>query len=400
MKDSNKITLISPFFFPEDISTGKYNTYLVKSLVESDMQVDVVSSHPFYPDWKVKKTDLTMPGVVVYRGGLSVKYPQSQIMKRLVLELWYSLYVAKYLIKKRKTINKVVIVFPPVFSMFFVSFILPGSVHVIGVIHDLQGIMANSESGTFRSVISKLILKIEKIVFKKLDRVVCLSASMRDILLTKYNIDSSLLNICYPFVSAGQCSSDTNYLINEFEGSHKHIVYSGALGEKQRPAKLMMLFDEICRNRKDIICHIVSRGPVFDDLKKQYSQLNLDGIKFHDLVPEYVLDELFRRSTMQIIPQAKGTGAGAFPSKLPNLLSKGVPVFAICDEGSELSTILNEFDNCSACHTWDIEVLIKEISKFLDEIQNLTHEKNIRNNKHKLDELFNVASLVRLIKEG
>ncbi|MGB8475721.1 MAG: hypothetical protein WCE61_16705, partial [Candidatus Acidiferrum sp.] len=47
-----KLWLFSPFFYPETISTGKYNTILSRALAERGVEVNVVTSHPFYPNWK------------------------------------------------------------------------------------------------------------------------------------------------------------------------------------------------------------------------------------------------------------------------------------------------------------------------------------------------------------
>lgn len=394
---SKRILFLSPFFYPEEISTGKYNTYLVKSLVESGVHVDVVASYPFYPEWSPIKTESSLDGVEIYRGGLKIKYPRSQIIKRLILELWFSFHVAKYLLSKRNEINKVVVVFPPVLVMWVVNILLPRKAVKIGIVHDLQGVMAKTSKSIVRMLVSKLIMKLEKYAFKNLDKVICLSQSMREELKVSYSLDGALIDICYPFVTLNGDAVKTDSLNEEFNSDYLHIVYSGALGEKQRPVDLLALFKEICKIRQDVMCHIISSGPVFESLKKDPSAILLDNIRFHGLVHENELDELYSRSTMQIIPQAMGTGNGAFPSKLPNLLSSGVPVYAICDHGSELSELINEIEFCRSGNLWDISLLSKEIIIFLDEVKNLSHEGLKNTYKDELEKMFGVGELVEII---
>ena len=42
-----KVLLVSPFFHPERISTGLFNTKLVEGLIKKGVVVDVWCSHPF-----------------------------------------------------------------------------------------------------------------------------------------------------------------------------------------------------------------------------------------------------------------------------------------------------------------------------------------------------------------
>ena len=75
------ILLLSPFFYPEPISTGKYNTDFVKELAKKGHKVTVVCSHPIYPNWKVKKSYSNLNGVEIIRGGKFIKYPKNKMLR-------------------------------------------------------------------------------------------------------------------------------------------------------------------------------------------------------------------------------------------------------------------------------------------------------------------------------
>jgi len=87
---TKRILIASPFFYPEPISTGKYNTFLAEKLVQKGHDVTVICSYPFYPAWKPEFTRKALAGVKVMRGGLRMVYPKSATIRRLILEAWFA----------------------------------------------------------------------------------------------------------------------------------------------------------------------------------------------------------------------------------------------------------------------------------------------------------------------
>lgn len=336
---NKKILLISPFFFPEQISTGRYNSHLVHALINAGFMVDVIVSHPIYPDWRPVTSTDQMPGVRIVRGGASVIYPKSSILRRLVLESWFAFHVFRASIAMRNNYDLVLFVFPPVLFSCLPKWVF-GSGKRVGIIHDLQGIMVNTRRNLIRTIVSKIVHYLEAKAFNRCDWLVSLSSSMKNVLIYDYKMSEAKIFVSYPFPSISGVI--TNDLAGMFQSECVHIVYSGALGEKQCPDFVFEIYDSICRLDENFVCHFFSRGPIFEKLLAKASSLGMKRIQFHDLVPERNLAELYLRSSVQIIPQAKGTGAGAFPSKLPNLLMAGVPVFAICADDSELAKVVAE----------------------------------------------------------
>ena len=120
-------------------------------------------------------------------------------------------------------------------------------------------------------------------------------------------------------------------------------------------------------------------------------------VKFHDLVPDEMLGALYERSTVQLVPQAEGVGSGAFPSKLPNLLKAGVPVFAISDVDSELGSILRQSRIGMVAHNWDAAYLVGEITNFLDTLAGMSRQDCRNLTREYVDRNFCVENLVHSI---
>ena len=91
-----KILLISPFFHPEKISTGFFNTKIVEGL-ENDKNniVDIWCFHPFYPEWKSRISDDKKFGNEVIRMGANIPYPKKLILRRLILEVTFAFLIFK-----------------------------------------------------------------------------------------------------------------------------------------------------------------------------------------------------------------------------------------------------------------------------------------------------------------
>ena len=176
-----------------------------------------------------------------------------------------------------------------------------------------------------------------------------------------------------------------------------HIVYSGALGEKQNPWKLIEFFERMCRDVDNVICHIFSRGPLFDKIISSFRSKQLDRLRFHAFVSEDSSLELFEKSTVHVVPQASGVGAGAFPSKLPNLLSQGVPVFAVCDDDCELASVVNEISYGKVVTMWDVEVMVDAMKDFLAEVKDVDHVRFQKVFKDSHRDKFDVDYLVSSI---
>lgn len=349
-----RVLVLSPFFHPEPISTGRYNLTMVQGLCGSGCTVTVACCHPFYPAWRVERSKAQLPEMRIIRGGGWLRFPGATMLRRLVLESWFSIFATWVVWRHRNRIDLVVAVFPP--SLFFlgVTAILPKAVRRVGVIHDLQGIHAEaSRSWLIRRLVG-VIGWIERRGFRACDRLVVLSAAMADKLAESSGIEREHIRIVYPFVNLpGAASGIADRLAQQFPADHIHLVYSGALGEKQNPQKLAVIFEAIASGMPEVMIHVFSEGAAFDAMKSYFAERALPKVSFQALVPEEDVAELYRRADIQLIPQAAGTQHGSMPSKLPNILASGRLVLAICDDDSELATMISRFNSGASLSSWE-----------------------------------------------
>ena len=385
----SKLLFLSPFFYPEKISTGKWNTSVVKKLARKS-DVTVFCLHPLYPDWKIDRSNDTLDGVNIVRRGRYLIFPKSQILRRLTLELYFFFSSFFYLIKNKNKFDKLVFIFPP--SLMGVLGVKLFKGVKVGIVHDLQGVYANNSNSLIGKILGKLIHLVESVAFSKCQRLIFLSNEMMKDAILAYGLNSDKCHVSYPFVTIDNFESRDS-LIDVFDSSKVNVVYSGALGEKQNVSGLIDFLSLCTREIDSVHVHIFSQGPKFEHVKKE---CDVDDSKFffHDLVDEKDLPELLLRSDIQVLPQAAGTSAGSLPSKLPNIIASNCKLLVITDNGSELSHLLKGIEGVFVSNVWGAEELVSNLIYLINETD------YVGKNRSALIDLLNVEIVLKQINES
>tara|TARA_B100000989_G_C19490652_1_gene449627 strand:+ start:343 stop:1500 length:1158 start_codon:yes stop_codon:yes gene_type:complete len=379
-----KVLIISPFFYPELIGTGKYNTDLATQLSKQELSVEVLCSHPLYPDWKPRYSSQLLDGVIINRGGSWLRYPKNIMLRRLILEFWFFTFTLINL-KKLRSSDAVVVIFPP--SCFvLVTFLINSSSKIIGIVHDLQSVHLNIDGSKLKRLLLGLIKIIEKAAFNKCDSLIFLSREMKKEAAIKYKLKETISEIAYPFITIDDFSCNGT-MEDYFNEENYNVVYSGALGEKQNPQGMYEIANLLVNSNPNVRFLFFSRGPVYEKMKIKNKN---EKIIFNDLVDSESLGKMLAKSDLQIVLQATGTSKGSLPSKVPNILASGTAIFAITDENSELQELLSKQKGCYISNTWNkkhnVDVLIS-----------LSKTKPIKYDRSDSLDLFQRDSLSKLI---
>ncbi len=391
-----KIIFVSPFFYPELISTGKANQHLAEAFVAEGHGVTVVCSHPLYPAWVPVHSNAKIRGIKILRGGARMRYPKAMPLRRLLLEGWFALHACTRVWRLRQRADVVVSVLPPSLFAFFLDQLLPRRIRRVAVIHDLQGVLAAQEKSVPRRAIVRLIHAVESRVFRAQELCIFFSRDMAQVAQEAYQLDPSQVAVHYPFISLSVENEPAKQrLIGMFPPDKRHVVYSGALGYKQNSQQLVAFLQIAARRYSDVQFHVLSGGPFFNELRTQYEKIAGPRVHFHPLVDEQDLAELYARSAIQVIPQAEGTEIAALPSKLPNLLAAGVHLLAICSEDSEVGRLVRQAGTGSIVERWDQELFLKRLDEALEIVQRESALERRARVEPLLDQ-FSVANLVQL----
>jgi colanic acid biosynthesis glycosyl transferase WcaI len=399
IKWQQRIVLVSPFFYPELISTGKANQRLAEAFVAEGHGVTVVCSHPLYPSWVPARSKATLAGMKILRGGAWMRYPKAMPLRRLLLEIWFAFYTLRRMSWLAKDADVLVSVLPPSLFAYVLDQFLPRNVRRVAVVHDLQGVLAAQKESLPRRAIIRLIHAVESRVFRSQDLCIFFSGDMARVAQQAYELDPVKVAVQYPFVTMApmqiSASGAPKRLERLLPSNKLHVVYSGALGYKQNSPQLVAFMQAAAQRHPKVQFHVFSGGPFFDELRGRYKRLQGPRVEFHPLVAEQDLEELYTRSAVQIIPQAEGTEAAALPSKLPNLMAAGVHLLAICGAESEVGRLIQQAGTGSIVERWNEELFLMQLDEALAVIQREAPAAR-RARVEPLMGLFSVANMVRL----
>jgi colanic acid biosynthesis glycosyl transferase WcaI len=381
--NKKNILILSPFFYPEPISTGKFNTDFAVALKNDGHNVTVLCYHPFYPDWKIQESQEELNGIKIIRGGSNLNFSKKTIVRRFVLEFSFAFFILRKIRKHQKNKDIIIPVFPPSFAFYSILSFLNKKIKKVGMVHDLQEVYSINKSGFINKIIRFFIHKIERKCYQTCNKLVFLSKEMKEQAKELYALQEIKLEVQYPFITIKE--KRTNDLEHLFNKDKKHVVYSGALGEKQNPEKLFNFFDQASLNTENIIFHFFSRGDTFNRLKK----ININSkIHFHGLVEKEHLEELYHKSDVQIIPQKEDTSKGSLPSKLPNLLASNCKIFLITDDNSELEVFFKKNNLDFVVTSWNIKELINSLQILIDKPVDFKNQKLVAKNFFTIDKMI------------
>jgi colanic acid biosynthesis glycosyl transferase WcaI len=396
-----QILIVSPFFYPELISTGKANQHLAEAFVAEGHGVTVVCSHPLYPAWTPVPSSAQLSGIRTVRGGAGIRYPKAMPLRRLKLEAWFAWFAARGVWRRRKSADVVVSVLPPSLFILLLNRILPRRVRRVAVVHDLQGVLAAQEKGFLRRAIIQMIHAVESRAFRSQDLCIFFSEDMARIAQQSYDLNPTKIAVQYPSItlpasySAIAAAPEAHHLNALLPSDKLHVVYSGALGYKQNSQQLIALMQSAAERHPEVQFHVLSGGPFYESLRAEYEQRPGPRVQFHSLVAEHDLAELYARSAIQIIPQAEGTESAALPSKLPNLLAAGVHLLAICSSSSEVERLIRLAGTGSIATRWDRDLFLARLDEALEIVRREPASARRARVEPLLDR-FSIANMVRL----
>jgi glycosyltransferase involved in cell wall biosynthesis len=393
--------ILSPFFFPEPISSGRYNTVLAQRLAARGEQVIVFASHPLYPAWRPERSTASLPNISIQRGGAWLHYPQTPFLRRFVLETWYSVFACLAYFRLANKPQRVVAVLPPGLYLLFLRAFLPKQTTVVGIVHDIQAVLGVKGRSIARRLLRACVTWIEHRSFTRCDRLVFLSQSMAERAIREYGLLGENCSVHYPFPTLAERAGERSTALERILPPGRiNIVYSGALGQKQSPDELIRFMAELSHRNPAVSCHIFSAGPHYERLKHAWSFVPDYGVNFHPLVPDSQLAELYACSAVHLIPQADGTSDGALPSKLPNLLTAGVPIFAICEPSSEVDRILTDAGAGITASSFFGEDAMRRFDMLLSGIATETRSSRVKRLRPFVERYFDVDQLIDEILES
>lgn len=332
--------LISPFFYPDEIGIALYNKKTADYLSQKGHQVTILTSIPYYPEWKIKppydKAPLFCKEKESATTILRVKHyvpKRPTALKRIIQLIHFTLLSFRYVFSIPKN-SKIIVVIPftsSIITALLVKFFRGGKIlcHVQDFEFD-----AAIETLKLNHFVS-LLFKIESFLFNKCDLISTISHAMLEKLKTKTNTPAILfpnfINI-EKFIKRQQNKHSYYGVTNK-----PQLLYSGNIGEKQDWNFFIRFAKEV---KDEIDITIVGNGSMLDTVQNNLNELN--NIRFFNLVPYSELPQLLCSFDGHILFQKKEVIDSVMPSKLIAMLLSGKPSFLYGNHLSESKTVTDQ----------------------------------------------------------
>ena len=367
-------------FSPEIVGNAKYTSELVFWLAKYVDKVIVITTNPYYPDWKCSSNRYkkeVKKNIIIYRCPIYIPKRVNGITKIfhylsfLLTSLPVGVISTKYKPDLIFTICPTIFSIPTTILLGFISR-LAFKKKPLKWIHyqDLEIEAAFDLNILNGFYLKKFVLYIEKILLDKFDFISTISFGMMDKIQYKFGKSKNLFFLPNFIETKKYKISFKNKKENPFFNklnlnmNQSVIMYSGTLNEKLSYETLINSIYSLKEN-KNIVWIISGEGPLKKYLLSKLG--NFDNVKFLPFQAKEKLPIWLNIADIHLIPQKISVSNLVLPSKLLGILSSSKPVIGIAKKNSDLDDILNNVG--ISINSEDHELLTNSIIKLINNKQ-------------------------------
>ncbi len=338
-----RVLILSINYWPEVTGIGAFTTYRAEHLAAAGHDVEVCTTFPYYPEWKVPAeysgkfaSTEQHSGVKIVRSYAYIPNPVTPL-KRILHEGSFVLTVTiRALARKRPDV--LLVVSPPL--GLAVTAVLLNRLWRIPYVFDVEDLQPDSAAdlGMLPAWAVKLLYGVEKAAYRHARLVTTLTSSMRKRIVDKGvpeekvellepRMDDSLIDLLPEEGSAfrQRYGLDERFL----------VTHSGNMGVKQG---LDVVLDAAALNRRDesTLFLFVGNGADCQRIQRRAADLNLHNVRFLPLLDETDFRGVLAASGVCLVTQQQSVSEIAFPSKIVTYLAAGRPVIASVNPEAKL----------------------------------------------------------------
>jgi colanic acid biosynthesis glycosyl transferase WcaI len=344
-----RVLILSINYWPEVTGIGAFTTYRAEYLAAAGHDVEVCTTFPYYPEWKVPPeyagqlmANEERNGVRILRSYAYIPNPATSL-KRILHE---ASFIVSSMIRAvmQKRPDLLLVVSPPL--GLAVNAVLLSRIWRIPYVFDVEDLQPDSaaELNMLPTWALGFLYKVERMAYRHAALVTTLTGGMRKRIIDK-GIVAEKVELLEPRVD------DSLFDIEPGEGSafrrqygleNKFLVtHSGNMGVKQG---LDVIVDAAALNRADDSMQflLVGDGAVCRTIRRRVAKLELHNVRFLPLLAAADFRGLLAASDVCLLTQQKSVSEIAFPSKIVTYLAAGRPVIASVNPECEIAATIRE----------------------------------------------------------
>jgi len=344
-----RVLILSINYWPEVTGIGASTTYRAEHLAAAGHDVEVCTTFPYYPEWKVAPgyrgklaSSETRNGVRIWR---SYCYVPNKVtsLRRILHEASFTASVtARAAFCKRPDV--LLVVSPPLGLAF--PAILLSRIWRIPYVFDVEDLQPDSAAdlGMLPRPALKILYSVEGAAYRHAARVTTLTTKMKERIVAK-GVAQEKVELVEPRIDESLASVTPEQAAGFRErydlGDKFLVTHSGNIGVKQ---KLDAVIDAAALNRSDdsMLFLIVGNGADCARIQRRARELDLRNVRFLPLLDEQDFRGLLAASDLCLVTQQKLAMEIAFPSKMVTYLAAGRPIVVSVNPEGEVARIANE----------------------------------------------------------
>jgi colanic acid biosynthesis glycosyl transferase WcaI len=344
-----RVLILSVNYWPEVTGIGAVTTYRAEYLASMGHEVEVCTTFPYYPDWKVPPEYSGKLGRKEKRNGVSIVRSYAYVpnpvtpLKRILFEASFIIGVTlRALLRKRPDV--LLVVSPPL--GLAATAILLSRLWSVPYVFDVQDLQPDSASDLemLPKWAVKLLYKVENAAYRHARLVTTLTPSMRQKIIAKGFTEDrvELLEMRMDDTLIDLPAGEGDEFRRRYDLKEKFLVtHSGNMGVKQG---LDVILDAAALNRADesMLFLCVGNGSDCDRIKRRAAELDLGNVRFLPLLDARDFRGLMAASNVCLVTQLQSVSEVAFPSKIVTYLAAGRPIVASVNPECEVACITRE----------------------------------------------------------
>ncbi len=345
-----RVLLYSISYSPEMAGSGRFNSELTKWLAEQGHHVDVITAHPYYPEWKINAKYQGKGWFTEKEGNLTVYRTPLYVPERvtgrtrILHELSFafnSLVHWGRLIFKRYDV--LIGVCPPLQSglLPYVFGQLKRTPFVFHI-QDLQVDAARNLGMIKNERLLNFLDGIERYLLRKANRVSSISEGMKRNILSKgtlperYRMIENWVDVSTFRPIPMERSLRAKF---GFTPTDQIALYSGNIGEKQG-LEVLVEAASLLQFQPNIKIVIIGEGVARERLQEATRQQSLQNLIFFPMLPYDQVPQALAMADVHLVVQKRAASDLVMPSKLVNILATGGASIVAADIGTSLSDVV------------------------------------------------------------
>ena len=354
-----KILKLSPYYFPEQISSSHLTEDLENAYINAGFDIVIhvptptrgVSQETFEKYKQIKNEKLHDGHITVHR--FRMFRERRNPIQRVVRYIFVN-FIQYLKAGKEKEVDIIVAGSTPPTQGLLCSLVKrklnKKYKRSIPFVFVLQDVFPDSlvQAGMTRkgSLIWKIGRKVENYTYANVDRIIVISEDIKQSIIKK-GVPELKITVIRNWIDTQDVkpiSKENNSLRVELglDEDIFYVVYAGNLGKAQGVEILIDAASQM-KSDKSIKFLIFGNGVEEDALKKKIDALGIDNVKIYPLQPASRVSEVYSLGDVCIVTCKKGYGQNAFPSKVVSIMATATPVIVAFDKESELCQVLEEY---------------------------------------------------------